>query len=260
MKTTGTLSRLLIALILTLAAASPALAHFQMIVPSTDIVSPRDSRELSLRLMFIHPMEGHSMDMAKPTEFGVFIGGKKHDLLGALEPMTYKGHSAFKTTYEIKRPGDHVFYVEPAPYWEPAEGLMIVHYTKVVVNAMGLEQGWDEELGLKTEIVPLTRPYGLWAGNVFRGIVKKDGKPVPYAEVEVEYFNEDGKVKPPADPFITQVVKADANGVFSYAMPKAGWWGFAALSEADEKLKNPDGDEVPVEIGALIWVNTREME
>jgi cobalt/nickel transport protein len=251
---------LLTALILTLAAASPAFAHFQMIVPSTDIVSPTDSRELSLRLMFIHPMEGHSMDMAKPVEFGVLIGGKKHDLLGTLEPMNYKGHSAFKTTYEIKRPGDHVFYVAPAPYWEPAEGVMIVHYTKVVVNAMGLEQGWDEELGLKTEIVPLARPYGLWAGNVFRGIVKKDGKPVPYAEVEVEYFNEDGRVKPPADPFITQVVRADVNGVFSYAMPRAGWWGFAALSEADEKLKNPEGDEAPVEIGALIWVNTREME
>jgi cobalt/nickel transport protein len=135
-----------------------------------------------------------------------------------------------------------------------------VHYTKVVVNAMGLEEGWDEELGLKTEIVPLARPYGLWTGNVFRGIVKKDGKPVPYAEVEVEYFNEDGKIEPPADPFITQVIKADLNGVFSYAMPRAGWWGFSALGEAEEKMKNPNGEEVPVEIGALIWVHALDMK
>jgi len=254
------LSCLLVALTLAFTVSSQALAHFQMIVPSTDIISPTDSKEISLRVMFNHPMEGHSMNMAKPVEFGVLAGGKKHDLLGTLESMDYRGHSAYKATFRVKRPGDHMFYVKPAPYWEPAEGCMIVHYTKVIVNALGLEQGWDEELGLKTEIIPLVRPYGLWAGNLFRGIVKKDGKPVPYAEIEVEYFNENGKIKPPADPFITQVIKADGAGVFSYAMPKAGWWGFAALSEADEKMKNPDGEEVGVEIGALIWVKTREME
>ena len=255
-----TISRLSVAVIVALAIASPAFAHFQMIIPSTDIVSTAEQREISLRLMFIHPMEGHAMDMARPAEFGVLVGGEKQDLLGTLRPLDYRGHSAFETTYKIRRPGDHVFWVEPAPYWEPAEGLMIVHYTKVVVNAMGLEEGWDEELGLKTEIVPLARPYGLWTGNVFRGIVKKDGKPVPYAEVEVEYFNQDGKIEPPADPFITQVIKSDLNGVFSYAMPRAGWWGFSALGEAEEKMKNPDGEEVPVEIGALIWVHALDMK
>ena len=137
---------------------------------------------------------------------------------------------------------------------------MIVHYTKVVVNAMGLEKGWDEELGLETEIVPLVRPYGLWTGNQFRGIVKKNGSPVPFAEIEIEYFNEDGQVEIPASPFETQVIKADSIGVFSYTMPRAGWWGFAALSEADEKMSSPTGEEVPVEIGAVIWVKTRDMK
>ncbi|GAB4350443.1 MAG: DUF4198 domain-containing protein [Candidatus Abyssubacteria bacterium] len=239
---------------------SPAQAHFQMIIPSTDIVSAGDEREISLRVMFIHPMEGTPMDMAKPARFGVVAGGKNRDLLESLEPMSYKGSSAFKATYKIQRPGDHVFYVQPAPYWEPAEGVMIVHYTKVVTHALGLEEGWDQEVGLKTEIVPLVRPYGLWTGNLFRGIVKKDGAPVPYAEVEVEYFNEEGGVKPPADPFITQVIKADENGVFSYAMPRSGWWGFAALSEGDEKMTSPQGEAVPVEIGAVIWVRVVDMK
>jgi cobalt/nickel transport protein len=200
------------------------------------------------------------MDMARPTAFGVHAAGKRQDLLDTLVPIDYRGHAAYKATYKIKRPGDHVFWVEPAPYWEPSEGLMIVHYTKVIVNAMGLEQGWDDELGLKTEIVPLVRPYGLWAGNQFRGIVKKDGVPVPFAEIEVEYFNEDNKVEIPASPFETQVIKADANGVFGYTMPRAGWWGFAALSEADEKMSNPAAEAVPVEIGAVIWIKTRDMK
>ncbi len=255
-----TFARTLAGMLLMAIFASPALAHFQMIIPSTEIVSPADDKEISLKVMFIHPMEGHAMDMAKPAGFGVLSGGKKEDLLETLERVDYKGHSAFRATYKIKRPGDHIFYVEPAPYWEPAEGVMIVHYTKVIVNALGLEKGWDVEIGLKTEIVPLVRPYGLWAGNMFSGIVKKDGKLVPFAEVEVEYYNENGAVKAPADPFVTQVIKADCNGVFSYTMPRAGWWGFAALSERDERMKSPEGEEVPVEIGAVIWVRTRPME
>jgi len=89
-----------------------------------------------------------------------------------------------------------------------------------------------------------------------------NGKPVPYAEVEVEYLNESpdniSVVIPPADPYVTQVVKADANGIFSYAMPKAGWWGFSALSEASWTLKH-DGQEKGVEIGAVYWVKTRDM-
>jgi cobalt/nickel transport protein len=251
------LSAALIALILTFFVSS-AQAHFGMIIPSDDIVSKEDSKKLRIEVKFIHPFEGHYMEMAKPRAFGVLINGRKHDLLSALKAGKVKGFTVWETIYRVKRPGDHIFYVEPAPYWEPAEEIFIIHYTKVVVNALGMEEGWDTEVGLPAEIVPLTRPYGLWAGNVFQGIVKVNGKPVPYAEVEVEYYNQDGKTKAPSDPYITQVIKADKNGVFTYAMPKAGWWGFAALTEADYKLKHK-GREYPVETGAVIWVHTREM-
>lgn len=240
--------------------SAPALAHFQAIVPSTDIVGAGYSKDITLNLMFFHPFEGHYMNMDRPVEFGVVARGEKQDLLETLEMKKVKKFSTYKTSYKIKRPGDHVFYVEPAPYWEPAEDCYIVHYTKVVVNSMGLEEGWDGEVGLKTEIVPLARPYGLWTGNIFRGIVKVDGKAVPYAEVEVEYYNRGGKVKAPADPFVTQVVKADGDGVFSYAMPRAGWWGFAALNEDEKTMTGPDGKEKSVEIGAVMWVKVRNMK
>ena len=164
----------------------------------------------------------------------------------------------FSARYTIRRPGDHVFYVIPAPYFEPAEECFIVHYTKVVVHALGLQEGWDAEIGLKTEIIPLTRPYGIWAGNVFQGIVKAFGRPVPYAEIEVEYLA-DGKIEAPAEPFVTQVIKADQNGVFTYACPKAGWWSFAALSEDRVNMKHSDGKNYPVEIGALFWIKVYEM-
>ncbi|MDM8539369.1 DUF4198 domain-containing protein, partial [Desulfobacterales bacterium HSG17] len=155
--------------------------------------------------------------------------------------------------YAIKRPGASTFLMEPIPYWEPAEDCYIIHYTKTVVAAFGDDEGWGSELGLKTEIVPLSRPFGLYAGNIFQGIVKLNGKVVPFAEVEVEYYNSDKKVKAPTDYMITQTIKADKNGVFSYAAPASGWWGFAALNTSDQKMmyKNQEKD---IELGAVLWV------
>jgi len=235
-----------------------ASAHFGMIIPSDDMVTQDDNKSISLKIKFIHPMEGDYMNMDKPAQFGVLIQGKKIDLLNTLQEKKISDCTTWEANYQIKRPGDYIFYMEPQPYWELAEDCFIIHYTKVFVNALGMEVGWDEEVGLKTEIIPLTRPYGLWAGNVFQGIVKVNGEIVPFAEVEVEYYNQDGKIKWSADPMITQVIKADQNGVFTYAMPRAGWWGFAALNEDEEKIKH-DGEEKSVEIGAVLWIKTYDM-
>jgi cobalt/nickel transport protein len=152
-----------------------------------------------------------------------------------------------------------VFFVEPRPYWEPGEQKMIVHYAKVVVDGFGAGQGWDAMAGLPVEIRPLVRPYGLWTGNLFRGVVVRDGEPVPFALVEVEWRN-DGSITPPSDAFVTQVIHAGASGEFAYAMPRAGWWGFAALIEAEETMKSPTGKDVPVELGALMWVRAVDMK
>jgi len=239
--------------------ASRLSGHFQSIIPTTDFVAADGAKKISLRLLFNHPMEGGLMNMVRPKRFGVSIkGGDIVDLNSSLKEKKDGKFSTWTAEYEIKRPGDYIFFVEPEPYWEPAEDCFIIHYTKVCVNGMGDEDGWDHELGLKTEIVPLTRPYGLWAGNIFSGIVKLDGKPVPYAEIEVEYYNEPGKSRAhaPTDAHITQVIKADGNGVFHYAMPRTGWWAFAALNTADYKLKTPQGEEKDVELGAVYWVKT----
>ncbi len=252
----------LIACSIYIALASSASAHFQMIIPDDDMVSQNESPTINLDVRFWHPLEGHGMDMVTPAKFGVLTSGKDLNLSDTLQPQKVEDHNGdkrdtFTAKYRLKKPGDHIFYIEPKPYWEPAEESFIVHYTKVVVNGFGMEAGWDEEIGQKAEIVPLTRPYGLWAGNVFQGIVKVNGEPVPFSEVEVEYYNRDGGVTPPADPMITQVIKADANGVFTYVMPWGGWWGFAALNE-DENTMQHDGKDYPVELGAVLWVKTHE--
>jgi len=237
----------------------PAAAHFQELIPSADIVSEQGDRGVRLDITFTHPMErGPVMTMAPPVRFGVLADGKVKDLTSALKPRTVAGKAAFEAAYTVAAPGDYVFFLEPAPYWEPAEGKWITHFTKVVVD-FGSGSGWDKLVGLPVEIEPLVRPYGLWTGNSFRGIVRKSGKPAPFATIEVEGRN-DGSITPPADPFVTQVIKADSTGQFAYSMPRAGWWGFAALVEGDKPVKGPDGKPAKTELGGLIWVRAVDMK
>jgi len=243
----------LVVLVILVAFGGTASAHFGMVIPSDTMVMQDDSRTVKMTLSFSHPMENIGMELEKPKAFGVSANGRSTDLLGQLKSAKVMDHTAWTVDYAIKRPGVYLFHMEPQPYWEPAEDCFIVHLTKTVVTAFGDDEGWDAELGLKTEIVPLAKPFGLYAGNVFQGIVKMDGKPVPYAEVEVEYYNRDGSAHAPTDYMVTQTIKSDGNGVFTYATPASGWWGFAALNTADFTI-NHDGQDKDVEMGAVLWV------
>lgn len=231
----------------------PASAHFGMAIPSDNMVMQEDGRTVELVLSFSHPFEGLGMDLEKPEQFYVSGNGSVKDLLPELSSASVMDHPAWKAVYKITRPGAYSFCMVPKPYWEPAEDAFIIHYTKTVVAAFGDDEGWDDELGLKTEIIPLSKPFGLYKGNVFQGIVKKDGKTVAFAEVEVEYYNQTKKAHAPTEYMITQTIKADKNGVFTYAVPASGWWGFAALSSSEDKIML-QGEKKDVELGAVLWV------
>ena len=46
------------------------------------------------------------------------------------------------------------------------------------------------------------------------------------------------------------MVKTDKNGVFTFAVPRAGWWGFSAINE-EKKAMEHDGKKVDAEYGAV---------
>lgn len=247
------MKRIILCFALVLGLAQASQAHFGMIIPSQGAIDDKAKANVGITLAFAHPMEMEGMDMVRPLEFGVSAGEEKTSLLPALKEAKFLGHKAWQAGYAVKKPGVYTFYAVPAPYWEPAEDKFIQHITKVIVPAFGDDEGWDEPLGLKTEIVPLTRPFGNYAGNIFTGRVLLDGKPAANCEVEVEYYNKDKKYAAPSDYAVTQVVKTNAQGEFSFVAPWAGWWGFAALNEAKETLKQ-NGKEKTIELGAVMWV------
>lgn len=233
-------------------AIKRAEAHFGMIIPKVAAITQTD-RKTELSLSFSHPFENIGMDMVRPKKFSVSVNGNSTDLTNTLEPATFMGHKSWTTSYAFQRPGVYSFIMEPTPYWEPAEDVSIIHYTKTIIPAYGEDVGWDQAVGLPTEIVPLLRPFGNYQGNTFVGQVLLKGQPVPAAEVEVELYNPSKRLTEPSDYHITQVVKADANGIFTFTCPLPGWWGFAALSEADYTIKDPDGKDKGVELGAVLW-------
>ena len=238
-------------------APTPALAHFLEIIPSSDIYG--GSGDVTIDLTFTHPMEhGPAMELAEPETVGVMREGSVTDLHDRLKPREVDGVRAWRVSHKPDMPGGYLYFAVPQPYWEPGEGKHIIHYSKVIVDFASGE-GWDALVGLPVEIQPLSRPYGLWTGNLFRGIALKDGKPLAGAVVEVEWRN-DGSIKPPSDAFITQVTKTDASGVFAYALPRAGWWGFNVLADSDAPLPSPDGKPAPVELGGTIWVHAVDMK
>jgi len=55
----------------------------------------------------------------------------------------------------------------------------------------------------------------------------------------------------PTDYMVTQTIKADRNDVFTYAVPKGGWLGFATLNISDKKMIMK-GEEKNVKLGTTI--------
>jgi len=241
-----------------LLCVSPLFAHFQTVIVDKSVLTQNDGSEISVSYEFTHPFEQVQMNMQKPKEAGVFIDGKKISLLGKLKPTVKNDLTSWSGKYTVKEPGVYQFYVDPAPYFEPAEGKFIRHQTKTIVDAFGSGEGWDKPIGLKAEIVPLSRPYSLYVGNIFSAQVFYKGKPSPDTEVEIEFYNTKN-LKAPNDMYITQVVKTDKNGVFHASLPFEGWWGFAALIDDDETIKK-EGKEYPVELGAVIWLKTESVK
>jgi len=233
------------------AQSSPA--HFGMVIPEENIIT-QEKKNTEFILAFSHPFENIGMDMVKPKQFTVTAHEQTTDLTDSLQAAAFMEHKGWKADFSFKRPGVYQFAMEPTPYWEPAEDVSIIHYTKTIIGAYGDDEGWDEPVGLPTEIIPMLRPFGNYGGNSFTGQVLLSGKPAAGAAVEVEFYNEKNSLQAPGDYHVTQVVKADGNGVFSFSCPLAGWWGFAALNEADYTIKDPEGNEKGVEIGAVLWI------
>ncbi|MUM78681.1 DUF4198 domain-containing protein [Pseudodesulfovibrio sp. F-1] len=261
-----------------LAVVSSAFAHFMVVY--TPEIAFEQAEDMDVRILFTHPAEaGHMMDMGGVEEFyAVFQRGdsepKKIDLKGHLKQIEWTNPGSKAPAFagviprkEVRSMGDYVFVMKPGYYFEKEEDLYMQQITKVIMNVGGVPGNWSEPVGLPCEIVPLIKPYAMWTGNVFKAQVLSEGKPVAGAEVEVEFMShmpdlktnsmpEASSVEYPHDAFITQTIFSDDNGYITFGIPKAGWWGFAALGIGPDTEHN--GKELSQD--AVIWVKAVDMK
>ncbi|MCV6545963.1 MAG: DUF4198 domain-containing protein [Cohaesibacter sp.] len=248
-------------------SSTASLSHF--VLAYTPEVNLERAGDVPLKLIFWHPFEnGHVMDMAKPQAVYMMHKDKKIDLMPSLKPIKFKGTeneaSAFDASASIKRNGDYIIVVEPAPYYEESEDIYIQQLTKSFINKGGVPTGWEEPVGLATEIVPLNKPTNILAGSTFTGRVLANGKPVAGAEIEIEYMAAEpdmAKNSPKAAtaspmPGGAVVALSDENGYFSFGIPKAGFWGFAALGSGP--ATEHEGKELSQD--AVIWVRAYDVK
>ena len=80
-----------------------------------------DGRLIEVRLSFSHPFELIGMDLTRPKKFSVLFDGKEENITSLLKETSVMEHRAWKLSYKINRPAVYTFYMEPEPYWEPAE-------------------------------------------------------------------------------------------------------------------------------------------
>ncbi len=262
------------------ATAIAASAHFQVIyTPETEV----ESQSVDFKLFFTHPYDGNTIMLTGRNEelegdgideVFLYHNGEKTDLTDDLEEVSFSCMNDTADGYNLtidrsngfQTGGDYALLVNPAPYWEPEEGLYIHQLTKLFVNRGGMGGiGWADRITEGyTEMIPLVSPYGVTPGSIFRAkVVDNEGNPVEGAHLEVEFLNYD--VDMDADHFggepmiedekrgIATMV-TDANGIFTFIPSRAGYWGFAALSAGSDKEYN--GKEL--EQDPVIWIQVAE--
>lgn len=259
--------------LLALIAHSPSGAHVQVFVPEVSPSPAGSGASVQLDIRFVgHAMDnGPTLPMQAPVSVGVLANGEKLSLNDSVRMAEGEGPTRFLAEHLIQQPSAHVFFLEPSPFWDTKEGVMITHFTKVILNScaaklptdssLGWEnwEGWEARVGFPVEIEPLVQPTALWTGSLFRGIVLFDGEPAPFARVEVEYYDRKNKVKLPSNAFKTQILKTDANGVFAFTPVREGWWALSAIRQSDDTLEAPDGSQVPHEQGGVLWIEAIDM-
>lgn len=252
-----------------------AFAHFQLIHTADSNISGKTS--VPFELVFTHPAEAtqaHSMDIGKDeagkvnpvVEFFSVHNGEKKDLKSMLKESKFGPANKKVVSYKfnldrnsgLKGGGDWALVFVPAPYFEPSESVYIQQVTKVLVNKDDLATDWNNRVAEGyPEIIPLSNPI-TWQNQIFRAqVVDKDGKPIPNAEIEVEYMNSTIKnsqfVGEKQKDKVATVIYSDANGYFSFIPVHKGYWGFAALGAGGELKYN--GKELSQD--AVLWIEAK---
>ncbi|MFO7913290.1 MAG: DUF4198 domain-containing protein [Desulfotignum sp.] len=201
--------------LVSLILSSQAFAHFQLI--HTPDAALEGGGKIPLALVFTHPFDaGHTMDMGTPEQFFVLQSRGENPV---------KKKDLMDTLVPIS--------------WQSLTNSGKAFKTTYTAR------GGDHIFCLVPD------PYfeaeeDSYIQQMTKVIINVGGIPGEWMEPAVEA---------PQSAFEMQTIFADDNGIFTFGIPRAGWWGFAALDldgEATHKGK-------PCSKDAVIWIKAVDM-
>ncbi len=149
----------------------------------------------------------------------------------------------------IPRAGDYIFVIKHNQHWKKEQGIYIRKISKFFINNGGFITDWPYRIFQNApEIIPLSAPYGVYTGTLFRAQAVDDrGKVIPHAKILVEYLNYKTGVQglDTSSPFLQQkeqgetVLFADNSGAFSFVPSIEGIWTFT-LIDGDRNIMVAD--------------------
>ncbi len=243
-----------LAVLISLACAGSANAHFHLLLPSQP--AARKGESITLTCRWGHPFEHQMFDALRPLSLTVHTpDGKKSELVQSLErfdaPAGAGSAAAWRLRYTPQARGDYLFVLRAPPVWMEEEREFFQDTVKVILHVQ-TQNGWDAKTAAECEWLPLTRPYGLLPGMVVQAQAQVASQPLAGALVEVEHYNPQPPTKLPSDELITRTARTDPNGTVTTTLTEAGWWCLTT-STSGGKLQH-QGKSWPIRRRLTLWV------
>jgi cobalt/nickel transport protein len=247
-----------LAVLLLLAGATTAPAHYNMLLP--DRASARKGQEVVFTYQWGHPFEHQLFDAVAPVSvIARAPDGKTTSLTRALEKIELPAGDRKVTGYRLRftpeQRGDYLFVLRTPPIWMEEDGEFLQDTVKVVLHVQA-QKGWEATSGGPVEVVPLTRPYGFQAGMAFQAAVHSGGEPRSGVLVEIERYNAAPPRQLPPDELITRTVRTDASGTIVTTLTEPGWWCLCASRAAGSR--EHEGKKYPVRERSILCVPVEE--
>lgn len=161
------------------------------------------------------------------------------------------GAADWSLSFTPKLAGDHVVAFQGQPY---ERGISLVQdFVKVIVHVEGSERGWEKPSRQRLEVAPLSRPYGVKVGSVWRAQVLSQGQPVAGAVVTVEPWIGGGG---PADTPVHEqhrLERTGQGGELSVTFDRPGWWMLSAEHAPGRQVQR-GGSRLQEILRAILWV------
>ena len=229
-------------------------------------VAPSIDREPDLLIALMRPADHSCLDMERPQLVSVVrfdaqspeerghLVGDRRDLLGDIEEIRYSDSRAWGVNVAIGKPGLYHFMMETRPRWSESRQRYEQDFVKTTVPVYGESRGWEQPCGLRLEIVPRTRPFGLAAPCLFSAQVRWQDAPLPGAKVRMYRIATEKTPQPLPTPWHGSLeASADGDGNAAFVLTRSGWW--CCVAETDgEPLKGPDGESRPLRFGGVFWL------